>query len=342
MTAPTITEIFPITNDADVHAMIGIHNDVWAELTPIHAPQSIEEYRARNTSTQMAIRHFLARDSDRSPVGLLITYEFVDGSNDHLVFVQIEVAQAERRNGVGKRLLAKAHEVAVEGGRTAVGFDTFETVPAGAAFCESIGAAIAIREHMNAVDVAALDIEMLERWRVEGPERAQGYEMLMWVDGYPEKYLEQVAGLWYMAGEDMPMEDLSLNPPIATAESVAERLALMAKVYERLTAIPCHIDTGTLVGFSELIYRPSDPTNLQTTLTMVHRDHRGHALGKWAKAAVILAGLERWPDGERILTENAKSNAAMLGINDAIGFEPKGSLIGYEATTATIGDYLGA
>lgn len=342
MSAPSITEIFPLTDDADGEAIIGIHNEVWAELTPHRAPSSIAEYRARNTSSMMAIRHFLAVDRNGDGVGLLITMEFVDGSNDHLLFAQIDVLRSARRRGVGKALLGKAFEVATASGRTKIGFDTFDTVPAGAEWCESIGGSVAMREHLNVVDVADLDVGMLERWRTEGPDRAPGYDMLLWTDGYPSEYHGQIAGLWFMADEDMPFEDMSFNPPTVTAEYVAERLARSAGVYERLTAIPRHVETDTLVGFSELVYRRSDPANIQTTLTMVHREHRGHALGKWAKAAVILAGLERWPQGLRILTENAKSNDAMLGINNAIGFEPRGTLLVYEIETTTVGQYLTA
>lgn len=340
MSAPTITEVFPLTDEADAGAIIGILNEVWAELAPHRAPVSIVDHRASYTTARMKVRHFLAVGQDGDRLGLLITLEFLDGSNDHLVFVEIDVLRRARRRGIGTALLAKALEVATEGGRTTMGFDTYDTVPAGAQWCESFGATVAMREHLNAVEVVDLDIEMLERWRREGPSRAPGYDMLIWTDGYPTEYLEQVAGLWFMGEEDMPLEDMTFNPPSVSASFVAERLEQSAGVLERLTAIPRHIESDTLVGFSELLYRRSDPNNIQTTLTMVHRDHRGHALGKWVKAAVILEGLMRWPNGRRILTENAKSNDAMLGINDAIGFKPLGTLLLYEAETTKVDKYL--
>ena len=164
--------------------------------------------------------------------------------------------------------------------------------------------------------------------------------MLVFEDTYPAEHLDSIAALWIMADEDMPLEDLDLNPQSETAESVAALVAARQGLVESITAMPRHKESGDLVGFSELFFRKSDRDTLQTTLTMVHRDHRGHALGKWVKAEAILRGLERWPSGVRIKAENAKSNAPMLAINDAIGFKSKDTVLGYHAPVETIAAYL--
>ena len=341
MTPHQVVEIFPLQDDTDAESMIGLHNNVWAELLGDRAPSNVDEYRARHSRSSMDQRHFVVQDEDQSVIGLLITVQWNDGSNEHFQFAQIFVDLNHRRRGIAKALLAKAYEVGVASGRNTISLDTLESVPAGEAFCLAMGATVAMREHINIVDVADLDIEMLERWRSEGPGRAPGYEMLVWEDGYPEEFFGPVADLWFMADEDMPFEDLDMEPAKATAEEVAEILEQNLGLVERITAMPRHIDSGELVGFSELIRAKSDPENIQTTLTMIHRDHRGHALGKWAKAAAILRGVERWPAGIRVKTENAKSNDAMLAINNAIGFEPRNSLVSYQTTTDVIAKYLG-
>jgi GNAT superfamily N-acetyltransferase len=340
--ARELTEVFPLTDDADADVMIGLYNAVWAELLSDRAPTPVGAYRARNTRSTMEVRHFITRDLSGDIDGLLITMHWIDGTNQHFQFAQIFVRADARRQGIGTLLVERAHDVATDAGRTTISLDTFDSVPAGEAFCEAIGAAPAIREHMNVVDVANLPTAMLETWRSDGPVRAPGSEMLLFEDGFPEELYEEVAGLWFMASEDMPLEDLDLEPPSASAAEVAEILENTSGLLDRLTAMPRHIESGELVGFSELLHFHSDPTNIQTTLTMVHRDHRGHALGKWAKAAVILRGLERWPDAVRIRTENAKSNAAMLAINDAIGFESRNTLVGYQITTDALAAYLSA
>jgi hypothetical protein len=43
-------------------------------------------------------------------------------------------------------------------------------------------------------------------------------------------------------------------------------------------------------------------------------------LGKWLKAAMLEHARERYPQARWVVTENAGSNAPMLGINHALGF----------------------
>lgn len=320
--------------------MMPLYNYVETESIPSAQPSTAAEYRARFDRPHMEFRHFVSRDDAGVVDGLVIPMRWTDGSNDHFQWLQVLVRQDRRRRGLGRALLRTAHEVAVESGQTTMSVDVFESLPAATGFAEAVGATIALREQVNVVEVADLDIEMLERWRDEGPTRAQDYEMLVWDDVYPIEHHGSIADLWVMADEDMPYEDLDLNPPSETAESVARIVAARQGLQEFVVAAPRHKASGTLVGFSELIHRESDPFNLQTTLTMVHRDHRGHALGKWVKAEAILRGLERWPNVVRIKTENAKSNAPMLGINDAIGFKEEDVVFGYQVSTELVADYL--
>lgn len=56
--------------------------------------------------------------------------------------------------------------------------------------------------------------------------------------------------------------------------------------------------------------------------TGVRPEHRGHALGKWLKAAMTLRVLEERPHVTDIRTSNADSNEAMVGINCAMGYRP--------------------
>ncbi len=340
MSEHVVREIFPLSNDEDARLMMPLYNTVWEELNPHHRPLTIADYRSRADRPTMTVWHFVVADSDGEVIGLVIPAHFTDGSNAHLQWLQLLVDPGHRRTGVGRTLLAKANDIAVADGRTVLTADTFESMPAGEAFSESVHANIGIREHINIVDVNALDIEMLERWHSEGPSRAPGYEVLIWEDDYPDEFYGSIADLFVMADEDMPMEDLDMEPFATTEDDVRDFIAKAKSVMEFVTVVARHIDSGELVGFTELLYRFSDPDTMQTTLTMVHRDHRGHALGKWIKASAILRGLERWPEAVRIKTENAKSNDAMLGINTEIGFEPRNSVLGYQATTDVIATYL--
>jgi len=181
---------------------------------------------------------------------------------------------------------------------------------------------------------------MLERWRNEGPERAPEYELLSWTDGYPREHHAQIARLFVMAEEDMPFEDWDFEPNAETAESVRERLERTEGTTNRVTSVSRHRPSGEIVGFSELVTMRTGDSILYTTLTVVDRDHRGHALGKWVKADAILRALEGFPHATHVQTENSFSNAPMLGINDAIGFKPELTLLVYQASTGTVSAYL--
>ena len=91
---------------------------------------------------------------------------------------------------------------------------------------------------------------------------------------------------------------------------------------ELWTCVARHIETGELVGFHDVAWTPAAPRIVHIANTVVLRAHRGHALGKWLKAAILARIVKERPGVEELLTTNADSNAAMLGINHALGFQP--------------------
>lgn len=300
---------------------------------------TLDEFRVRYDTPQVSNRFFGINDEQGALAALGLALQWVDGTNAQLQFVQVLVRPDKRRQGLARELLTRGLEIAREGGRTIITADTVDTVPAGDAFAHSVGADLGMREHINVVAVSDIDTSMLERWRNEGPDRARAYELLLWTDGYPRECDAQIARLFVMAEEDMPFEDWDFEPNAETAESVRERLERTAGTLNLVTSVARHRGSGEVVGFSELVTQTGDPT-LYTTLTVVDRDHRGHALGKWVKADAILRALEQYPEKTHIQTENAFSNAPMLGINDAIGFKPEHTLLVYQASTDAVRAYL--
>ena len=174
LSEPVIQELFPFAKLADAEEVMPLFNDVTIELSPDSAPSTVADYRARYDRPNMDFRHFVTRDASGQVDGLLIPMHFTDGSNDHFQWSQLLVRRDRRRLGLGKALLKKAHDVAVEDGRTIITIDAFESSPPGSAFATSVGATVALTEHINVVEVADLNTAMLERWREEGPERAEG------------------------------------------------------------------------------------------------------------------------------------------------------------------------
>lgn len=337
---PIVTyDLFPFTSDADGAVVVPFQNRALREMHPRRTDITLDEFRIRYDTPQSRNRFFGIDDEHGDLAALGSTLQWIDGTNAELQFVQVLVRPDKRRQGLARELLARGIEIAGEGGRTMITGDSVDTVPSGDAFARAVGADLGMREHVNVVAVSAIDVSMLDRWRNEGADRAPGYELVSWTDGYPSEHDAQISRLFVMADEDMPFENWSFEPIAETAESVRERLERTEGIVKLVTSVARHRGSGKIVAFSELATQRGDRT-LDTTLTVVDRDHRGFALGKWIKADVILRGLQRFQDATHIQTENAFSNAPMLGINDAIGFVPEQSLVTYEASTDTVRAYL--
>ena len=67
---------------------------------------------------------------------------------------------------------------------------------------------------------------------------------------------------------------------------------------------------------------------------------RGHGLGKWLKAAMLLKVLAERPDVTLVRTGNADMNVPMLKINHALGFKPYIAHTVWQLDTAAVGAKL--
>jgi GNAT superfamily N-acetyltransferase len=204
-------------------------------------------------------------------------------------------------------------------GRDLLSGTYFDTVPAGEAFSRAIGGTPILDFHSNTVRIDDLDLDMLREWREQGPARGTGYSVEVVEGMYPEEILDGIARLYVVLERDMPHPD-TWEPRDYDADFVREWVGNFLKGVHLLTAIAFHDESGEPVGMSQLGRRHTDDTTWLVTTTMVDPEHRGHALGKWVKAAASLAALERWPRGVWMETGNAFTNEPMLGINHAMGF----------------------
>ncbi len=122
---------------------------------------------------------------------------------------------------------------------------------------------------------------------------------------------------------DAPMEDMPIGERHTSREQIVahgERARAFGR--EWWTLIARHRATGEPVGYTEMFLPAEAPTIGSQGATAVHEKHRGHALGRWLKAAMLERVQSERPEITTIRTFNADSNDPMLAINYAMGFKP--------------------
>ena len=261
----------------------------------------------------------------RGPDGRVLGRALVDlehrEDNQHLAELWVVVRPDARHQGIGRRLLEVAAERARAHGRTTLmGMTTVGTE--GAAAARALGAEVALVNRISRLRTAELDRSLLEGWVARAPERASGYSLVAFDDRCPDELLERYAGLMAVMNTaprgDMDMED-ELYSPQQVREYEASKQAKGTRIW---VVAARHDATGDLVGYSCLFFPKHRPWQAQQGDTGVDPAHRDKGLGRWLKAANLLRLLDERPQVEVVDTENAGSNAPMLGINVALGFRP--------------------
>ena len=242
------------------------------------------------------------------------------GDNEHLFWTEIEVLAGHRRKGIGRWLLAQAVPAA-EAARTEIlsGWTT-SGIPAGHKFAEWTEAEARQVNRESELDLTKVDWDMVDRWVAEGPDRAPGYVLELVEGVYPESHYDDVIAWWDIMNT-APRDDLDWNDDHLTKERLAEWEAkFAASSTDRWELVARHVESGACVGVSNVWFSPWNPAVINQGDTGVHPEHRGHALGKWLKAAMLQKIRAERPEARVVRTDNAYSNDAMLGINNALGF----------------------
>lgn len=305
--------------DDELRPVVEFFNTLSREAQPRHTDMSIEELRIFDGFPgSVKTRHLLESDAGQV-LGVLRTSYADDGSNPDKIRVDIGISPKHRRKGLGTRLLEQALEISAAANRTTLTSSIYDTVAASEAFARATGARRVMDMHLNVLKTADLDRQLLESWASDGPTRAPGYDVEIYENTFPDELAEGLAHLYLVLERDMPTPE-GHEPRTWTPEIVLQFRDQFIQGTDSLMAIAFHSETGAAAGMSQLIRRHTNPSTWIVTTTMVDPEHRGHALGKWTKAAVNLRALKDWPEGEWQETGNAFTNDAMLGINHAMGF----------------------
>ncbi|MDQ0935346.1 GNAT family N-acetyltransferase [Streptomyces turgidiscabies] len=261
---------------------------------------------------------WLAAGSDGMPLGSAFLRLFTREGQEHLAELEVCVHHAERRQGVGTRLLEAAVAAARSDGRRSVVARAAEDSP-GDRFLAERGFRRVLA--LTYARLVLADADLAEITRIaELPH--PGYRLTAWEGAVPPGLARGFADS-RRAMDDMPMEDTDYGTVVWDVDRVLAAATAVAGRGDLLYTVAA-LDTtdGSVVGFSELVVPGDGRGDAQHYGTAVLPEHRGHGLGRWMKAESIRRVRERHAGLTGLLTDTASGNAPMLGINDELGYVP--------------------
>jgi GNAT superfamily N-acetyltransferase len=98
--------------------------------------------------------------------------------------------------------------------------------------------------------------------------------------------------------------------------------------------------SGKFAGYTETVWNANRPEILRQDMTGVFPQYRGKGLGRWLKAAMLDRQLKLHPEIKFVRTTNADTNAAMLRINNELGFKPYMTSILWQMEIGQVLEYL--
>ena len=253
-----------------------------------------------------------------------------DYDNLDAAWLGVGVHPAWRRQGLGSRLLERLLGEVRATGRTSVGIDGWD-LPRVRAFASRHGFAQKSVDVQRRQVLAELDRAALDRLVAEAATRAADYELERLPGPSPASLLPELAEV-VGAINDAPRDDLDLEDerfPVERVRAYEDVHMSGGRLYRVLAR---HRSTGQLAGHTVVHVDGSRPWFGEQHDTAVAVAHRGHRLGLLLKAEMVRWLGEVEPQLEHVDTWNARSNAHMIEVNEALGYRVVGTTLSFQRT----------
>lgn len=259
----------------------------------------------------------------RSPDGGLVGHASVEVSqwdNPQLAFVFCSVSPNAYGSGAGTALLDAQVEAAQALGRSSL--LTFTALDGHQArFLGANGFEVGQHTARRRLHPERVDYAHIAELAAESAASAADYELVPLDGPAPEDMLPGLTAL-FEAINDAPLDGIAMEPDMFPVERVRRYDAAMQKRRQHVYRLMARQRrTGDWAGHTILCVDETRPGYGIQEDTSVVRAHRGHRLGMWLKASMLLWMREIRPELTVVDTWNATTNTHMIAVNEALGCE---------------------
>lgn len=254
----------------------------------------------------------------------------------------IIVRRSHRRRGVATSMLRHVLETADHFHRSELRAYHNERCPAAECFLNEIGADKTSSSSWNQLDLEEVEDELISEWlKLQSPD-VQTVRLTIWDDHYPEDSLEEICEFYQTVTDLQRKEDGEEDSDVKITEEAfrqADKSALSGGT-KRLLLHAEDMESGRLIGLTEVSWNPSRPAILKQGYTAVLPDYRGNGIGRRLKAEMIRRIRETIPEAKVVRTGNDDRRKAMLRINSQLGFRHHMTQYGWELEVEVLRSYL--
>jgi mycothiol synthase len=330
-------------SQAEYIALNRCGNRIRLERLPDDPPIPFEEniQNLQSIPPFIDLRLWAAWKPDQSEIigtGNVMFYRLEE--NKHLAQFEISILPEYRLQSLGRQFLRLLAETTQMENRRLLVTDTTDRVPSGEAFMTRIGADKGLETHVNQLRITDLDLKMVDNWLNRGQENIAEFELGFWDGAYPEERIQAIAELYEVTNQQ-PFGSLEIEDMHMTPDQLRQiEKNIIARGNQRWTFFVIDRATGKFAGYTETIWNPNRPELLRQDMTGVLPQYRNKGLGRWLKATMLNKVLKERPQVKYVRTGNADINAAMLKINNELGFKPYVADVLWQVELKKVLDYL--
>ncbi len=206
-------------------------------------------------------------------------------------------------------------------------------------FCKKYNGILALQGAENRLYMKSVDWQLMDKWREEGLKRTNEVTLEMFNE-VPEHSIQEYVDLYTETMNQQPLGEIETRSKISAESRRINETRFKEKGLEWTTIISREKD-GRISGLTEIFYINDYPHEIEQGLIGVKEEYPGKGLGKWLKAQMAFFIKDSYPSIDHITTGNANENAAMLSINNRMGFKEHQSGTSYKFRTDELSKKLG-